>query len=127
MSKQATPPPPGDKPKPSAPPPPPTWRNWLWPIMLVVIFALWFFLPTRSPSTSLTYSQFLSDVSAHQVKTVQLGARRAATSSGTLTNGKSYTVVIPPQAGPGPAHHAAEGQRAGVRRPERPGLRHHRC
>ena len=56
MSKQAKPPPPGDKAAPSAPPPPPTWRNWLWPIMLIVIFALLFFLPTRSPSTSLTYS-----------------------------------------------------------------------
>src|SRR6478609_1175391 len=74
MSKQATPPPPGDKPNPSAPPKPPTWRNWLWPVMLVVIFALWFFLPTRTPSTNLSYSQFLSDVSAHQVKTVELGA-----------------------------------------------------
>ena len=99
MSKQAKPPPPGDKAAPSAPPPPPTWRNWLWPIMLVVIFALFFLLPTRSPSTSLTYSQFLHDVSAHQVKTVQLASTPGGTSSGTLTNGKSFTVVIPPQAG----------------------------
>ena len=99
MSKQAKPPPPGDKAAPSAPPPPPTWRNWLWPIMLVVIFALFFLLPTRSPSTSLTYSQFLSDVSAHQVKTVQLASTPGGTSSGTLTNGKKFTVVVPPQAG----------------------------
>ena len=99
MSKQAKPPPPGDKAAPSAPPPPPTWRNWLWPIMLVVIFALFFLLPTRSPSTSLTYTQFLHDVSAHQVKTVQLASTPGGTSSGTLTNGKSFTVVIPPQAG----------------------------
>ena len=99
MSKQAKPPPPGDKAAPSAPPPPPTWRNWLWPIMLVVIFALFFLLPTRSPSTSLTYSQFLHDVSAHQVKTVQLASTPGGTSSGTLTNGKKFTVVIPPQAG----------------------------
>jgi cell division protease FtsH len=67
--------------------------------MLVVIFALFFLLPTRSPSTSLTYSQFLDDVSAHQVKTVQLSSTPGGTSSGTLTNGKSFTVVIPPQAG----------------------------
>ena len=99
MSKQAKPPPPGDKAAPSAPPPPPTWRNWLWPIMLVVIFALFFLLPTRSPSTSLTYSQFLHDVSAHQVKTVQLASTPGGTSSGTLTNGKKFTVVVPPQAG----------------------------
>ena len=100
MSKQATPPPPGDKPKPSAPPPPPTWRNWLWPIMIFVIIALWLFLPTRSTSTSLTYSQFLTDVSAHQVKTIDISSTQGGTSSGTLTNGKTYTVVIPPQAGP---------------------------
>src|SRR6476646_9107704 len=99
MSKQAKPPPPGDKAAPSAPPPPPTWRNWLWPIMLVVIFALFFLLPTRSPSTSLTSSQFLDDVSAHQVKTVELSSTPGGTSSGTLTNGKNFTVVIPPQAG----------------------------
>jgi cell division protease FtsH len=99
MSKQAKPPPPGDKAAPSAPPPPPTWRNWLWPIMLVVIFALFFLLPTRSPSTSLTYTQFLHDVSAHQVKTVQLASTPGGTSSGTLTNGKNFTVVVPPQAG----------------------------
>ena len=99
MSKQATPPPPGDKPKATAPPPPPTWRNWLWPIMIFVIFALWLFLPTRSTSTSLSYSQFLSDVSARQVKTIEIASTQGGTSSGTLTNGKTYTVVIPPQAG----------------------------
>jgi cell division protease FtsH len=99
MSKQAKPPPPGDKPVPTAPPKPPTWRNWIWPIMLIAIFALWFLLPTRSPSTSLTYSQFLSDVSAGQVKTVQLASTPGGTSTGTLTDGKSFTVVVPPQAG----------------------------
>jgi cell division protease FtsH len=99
MSKQAKPPPPGDKPAGSAPPPPPAWRNWIWLIMLVVIFALFFLLPTRSPSTSLSYSQFLSDVSAHKVKTVELASTDGGTSSGTLTNGTSFTVVIPPQAG----------------------------
>ena len=99
MSKQAKPPPPGDKAKPSAPPPPPAWRNWLWPVMIFAILALFFLLPTRSTSTSLTYSKFLSDVSAHQVKTVELAGSPGGTASGTLTNGKSYTVVIPPQAG----------------------------
>ncbi len=59
MSKQAKPPPPGDKPTGSAPPPPPSWRNWLWPITILAIFVLFFVLPTRSTSTSLTYSQFL--------------------------------------------------------------------
>jgi len=99
MSKQAKPPPPGDKAAPSAPPPPPRWRNWIWPIMLIVIFALFYLLPHGTPATSLTYSQFLSDVNAGQVKTVQLASTPGGTSTGTLTNGKSFTVVVPPQAG----------------------------
>ena len=95
MSKQATPPPPGDKAKPSAPPPPPAWRNWLWPIMIVVIFALFYLLPHGPRPTNLTYSQFITDVQAHQVKTAELATAPGGTSSGTLTNGKNYTVVIP--------------------------------
>ena len=95
MSKQATPPPPGDKPKATAPPPPPTWRNWIWPVMLVVIFALWFFLPTRTASTSLSYSQFVDDVQSGQVKTVQLATTAGGTTTGTLKDGKNFTVVIP--------------------------------
>jgi cell division protease FtsH len=98
MSKQATPPPRGDKPKPSAPPPPPAWRHWLWPIAIAVIFFLYLFLPTRTSSTSLTYTKFLADASAHQVKTIDIASTAGGTSSGTLSNGKSYTVVIPPQA-----------------------------
>ena len=99
MSKQAKPPPPGDKPTGSAPPPPPSWRNWLWPIMILAIFVLFFVLPTRSTSTSLTYSQFLSDVSSHQVESLQISGSVGGTSTGKLKNGTSFTVVIPPQAG----------------------------
>jgi cell division protease FtsH len=95
MSKQATTPPPGDKPNPSAPPKPPTWRNWIWPVMLVVIFALWFFLPTRTASTSLSYSQFVDDVQSGQVKTVQLATTAGGTTTGTLKDGKNFTVVVP--------------------------------
>ncbi len=99
MSKQAKPPPPGDKPSGSAPPPPPTWRNWIWPIAILAIFILFFVLPTRSTPNSLTYSKFLSDVSAHQVKSLQISGSVGGTSTGTLKNGTSFTVVIPPQAG----------------------------
>jgi cell division protease FtsH len=95
MSKQANPPPPGDKPAPSAPPPPPAWRNWLWPIMLIAIVALWIFLPTRSPSTTLSYSQFVKDVQNHQVTTAVLATTPGGTTTGTLKNGKNYTVIIP--------------------------------
>jgi cell division protease FtsH len=99
MSKQAKPPPPGDKPTGSAPPPPPSWRNWLWPITILAIFILFFVLPTRSTSTSLTYSQFLHDVSAKQVQSLQISGSVGGTSTGTLKNKTSFTVVIPPQAG----------------------------
>src|SRR6201993_2604476 len=95
MSKQAKPRPPGDKAAPSAPPPPPTWRNWIWPIMLIAIFALWFFLPTRSASTSLSYTQFIQDVQKHEVKTAQLATTPGGTTTGELKDGKNYTVVIP--------------------------------
>jgi cell division protease FtsH len=49
---------------------------------------------TTTP-TNLTYSQFLSDVSAHQVKSVTIQTDGKA--SGTLTSGKSYTTVVPVQ------------------------------
>jgi len=101
MSKQATPPPPGDKPAPgSAPPPPPAWRHWLLPAGILVALFLWIFLPAvhASGQTTLTYSQFLTDVGKGTVKTVTL-AQPGGTSSGTLANKTNYTVVIPPQAG----------------------------
>ena len=98
MSKQATPPPPGDKPAPSAPPSPPRWRHWLWPIALIAFLALWLVLPTvHTNQVTFSYSQFLSKVSAQQVKTVTLGSNGEA--SGTLKNGTTYNTVIPTQAG----------------------------
>jgi len=99
MSKQASTPPPGDKPQPSAPPPPPRWRNWIWLIMILAIFGLFYLLPTRSASTSLSYSQFLSDVQAHKVESVVLASADGGTTTGKLKDGTSFTVVIPPQAG----------------------------
>jgi cell division protease FtsH len=100
MSKQAVPPPPGDKPAPgNPPPPPPAWRHWLLPAGILVALFLWIFLPAvhSAGQTTLTYSQFLTDVSKHTVKTITI-AQPGGTSSGMLTNGTDYTVVIPPQA-----------------------------
>jgi cell division protease FtsH len=100
MSKQVSPPPPGDKPGPgNAPPPPPAWRHWLLPIGIVVAVLIWYASTAvhTAGQTSLTYSQFLTDVTKHAVKTVTI-AQSGGTSSGTLTNGTNYTVVIPPQA-----------------------------
>ncbi len=100
MSKQPNPPPPGDKPIRTAPPPPPGWRHWLWPIALMAVVVLYFFLPGIHVSTpvSLNYSQFISDASAHKIKTVTFANSSSGsntTVSGTLTNGKSFTTVIP--------------------------------
>jgi cell division protease FtsH len=101
MSKQANPPPPGDKPGPGAPPPPqpPAWRHWLLPAGILIALFLWIFLPAvhTAGQTTLSYSQFLTDVSKHAVKTVTI-AQSGGTSTGTLTNGTDYSVVIPPQA-----------------------------
>jgi len=100
MSKQSNPPPPGDKPVNSAPPPPPGWRHWLWPIALLAFFALWFILPGINVKTpvSLSYSQFISDASAHKIKTVVFASGSSGantTASGDLKNGTSYTTIIP--------------------------------
>jgi cell division protease FtsH len=102
MSKQqqSNPPPHGDKPVPTAPPPPPAWRHWLWPIALLATVALYLILPgihVKQP-VSLSYSQFIADASAHKIKTVDFGNGASGsntTATGELTNGQSYTTVIP--------------------------------
>jgi cell division protease FtsH len=101
MSKQVSPPPPGDKSTPGKPPPPPSrWRHSLLPIAAAVAFFLWIFLTPlhQGSQTTLTYSQFLSDATAHKVKTVNIPQGTGA-STGTLSNGTSFTVVVPPQTG----------------------------
>ncbi|MGI9007194.1 MAG: ATP-dependent zinc metalloprotease FtsH [Streptosporangiaceae bacterium] len=101
MSKQPSSPPPGDKPAPTAPPPPPAWRHWLWPIALVAMLALYFFLPGIHTSTpvSLPYSSFLDKAASRQIKTVQIGSPSSGSNTnitGTLGNGTSFTTVGPP-------------------------------
>ena len=101
MSKQPIPPPEHDRPTPMAPPPPPAWRHWLWPIAIGLVLLAWFFLPAihTTPTVTLTYSQFLSDVNAHKVKTVTIGSSSTtnAPANGTLKSGTDYTTVIPVQ------------------------------
>ena len=72
------------------------WRHWLWPVALLIAVALWIFLPTvhGTPQVSLTYSQFLSDVSKHQVKTFTIN-NTSGEVSGSLKNGSDYTTVVP--------------------------------
>ncbi len=99
MTKQASAPPTPGKGAPVAPPPPPWWRHYLWVIAFVVFIALYFVLPAteiKGPVT-LNYTQFLSDVSGHKVKTVTLETNGSA--SGTLSNGDTYTTAVPAEAG----------------------------
>ena len=98
MTKQAQPPPPGDKPASPAPPPPPAWRHWLWPIAILATLVIWTALSaTRSAQqVNLTYSQFLTDVNAHKVKTVNI-QQTSGQATGTLTDGRTYNTVIPVQ------------------------------
>ena len=88
-----------DKGTPVAPPPPPAWRHYLWVIAFGLFLGLYFVLPATEAKTTVTlnYSQFLSDVSAHKVKTINLGTNGNAT--GNLANGNPYATVVPPQAG----------------------------
>src|SRR5690242_10930879 len=100
MTKRPAAPPPGDRPAPSAPPPPPAWRHWLWPGALFVALLLYLFLPAvhSAQQVTLSYSEFITQASEHKVKDITFasstnGANTTAT--GTLTNGKEYTTVIP--------------------------------
>jgi len=99
VSKQAATPPPNDKQSGGNQPPPsqpPGWRHWLLPVGLLIAFFLWLVLPFHSGATSsLNYNpQFLNDVKAHQVKTIEI-PQDGGTSTGTLTNGTSFTVNLP--------------------------------
>jgi cell division protease FtsH len=102
MSKQPVSPPPGDRPVKTAPPPPPKWRFWLWPVALLVTVLLYFFLPAihvASP-VNLTYSQFTANANAHKIQTVTFDSGSSGSNTvttGKLTNGKSYSTVIPGQ------------------------------
>src|SRR5258706_10858512 len=131
MSKQPNPPPPGDKPVRTAPPPPPGWRHGLWPIALIAVVLLYIFLPGINIKTpvSLTYSQFISDASAHKIKTVDFGNGASGsntTVTGTLTNGSADPTVLPGPAPPAFSQHLGAGRgktvsaaapRCGVGRP----------
>ena len=99
MTKQAASPPTNDNGASVAPPPPPAWRHYLWFVAIAMFIVLFLILPaTQSKGqVTITYSQFLSDVSTHKVKTVTIQTSGSAT--GTLADGNTYTTVIPPQAG----------------------------
>jgi cell division protease FtsH len=71
----------------------------LWPIAIGLTLVLWIVLPAvhakSVPTDNLSYTQFLNDVDAHQVKTVHIATNGKA--SGALTNGHNFDTVIPVQ------------------------------
>ncbi len=63
-------------------------------IGLVVVVLLVSFLNRGPTAQTLTYSQFLSDVSAHHIKTAVID-NSSGQITGTLSNGKSYSLYGP--------------------------------
>jgi cell division protease FtsH len=61
--------------------------------LIAVVLAL-SFVHQAPPTKSLTYSQFLSDVAGHQVRTATIN-NTSGEISGVLSNGKVYTAVGP--------------------------------
>src|SRR5260370_41180738 len=73
-----------------APPPPPRWRLWLLPAG-VLISLLLFSLPHTSgtPTKNFSYSKFVSEVEANEVRTASVNPGGAIT--GSLKSGDNYT------------------------------------
>ena len=78
---------------------PPRWRHYLWLVAAAIFVVLFLSLPATMPHQheTLNYSQFLTAVAAGRVGTVTIGTGGNAT--GELSNGRTYSTVIPAQAG----------------------------
>ncbi len=109
MTRPAASPPTNDQGVPVAPGRPSPWRHALWLLVMVVLVVAFIVLPATQGRgvTTLTYSQFLSDVTAHKIKTVDIQTDGDAT--GSLADGTDYATVIPPQAGEEFLHQLQEG------------------
>ena len=85
---------PNDPPRAPAPPPPPRWRMWLLPFGLLISLLLLSLVHTSStPTKNLSYSKFLSQVEAGDVRTASINPGGGVT--GTLKGGDNYTSQIP--------------------------------
>ncbi len=93
MTEHAKPGPGRNRPKPPAPPQPPAWQRWLPLIGLAVTLVLLFWPASGTPSTELTYTQFVSQVQQGKVATATIDASGGVT--GTLEGGSSYSTQIP--------------------------------
>jgi len=92
-STSARPGPPHDR-TPVPPPPPPRWRSWLLLLGIVLTLTL-LFRPSMSstPTKSLAYSDFQTQVAADQVTTATIDPNGRVT--GKLKSGDNYTAQIP--------------------------------
>ena len=110
MTRPAARPPTNDEGVPVAPGPPPRWRHALWLVAALLLVVLFIVLPAtqEQSQTTLTYSQFMGDVTSHKIKTVTIETNGNA--SGALTNGTEYVTVIPPQAGETFLHELQQGK-----------------
>jgi cell division protease FtsH len=85
---------PNDPPRAPAPPPPPRWRVWLLPAGILITFLLLSLVHTsNTPTKNFTYSKFLSQVEAGDVRTASVNPSGGVT--GTLKGGDNYTSQIP--------------------------------
>ncbi|MGZ4136828.1 MAG: ATP-dependent zinc metalloprotease FtsH [Actinomycetota bacterium] len=93
MTEHAKPGPGRNRPQRPAPPQPPAWQRWLPLIGLAATLALLFWPASGTPSTELTYTQFVSQVQQGKVATATIDAAGGVT--GTLKGGSHYSTQIP--------------------------------
>jgi cell division protease FtsH len=89
----AKPSPPGDKPSSPAPPPPPDWRRWLLPLGVLTLWLLFGHFITGANTRSLTYTEFIKEVSAAKVKSVSITPDGQV--EGRLKGGDKFESAIP--------------------------------
>ncbi len=94
LTEAAKPGPPNDRSPAPASPPPPRWRMWLLPAGIFITLLLFLIPHTTGPTTkNFSYSKFVSEVTAGDVKTASVNPGGAIT--GSLKGGDDYTSQIP--------------------------------
>ena len=85
---------PNDRPPAPAGPPQPPWRRWLLPAGVIITLIL-LSIPhmTSTPTKNLSYSKFVSEVKAGEVRTASVNPSGAIT--GVLKHRDDYTSQIP--------------------------------
>jgi cell division protease FtsH len=76
-----------------APTPPPKWRMWLLPLGIIATAVLLFFPVSKTSTKSLTYTDFVNQVTANKVTTAAISPSGAV--SGKLAGGAAYSSRIP--------------------------------